>query len=180
MLFLLCFTLYLRAIFQVQAPGGLYLEGRFNAGFFCGTSLGGLYLEGHIHGGAYFRNFTVCHTSGHNRANCNEVPRHDVNFCKLKEKHPELLGVESSKWRHSNHKCEITWWWLLEITGRDALLHKNTNEHTGSKFGETNSTCGAPHHVTNLRKAKTFLTDQYLKEIEANGDQQYFKVLPQV
>ena len=32
--FLLCFTFYLRAIFQVQAPGGLYLEGRFNAGFF--------------------------------------------------------------------------------------------------------------------------------------------------
>ena len=33
--FLLCFTLYLRAISQVQAPGGL------------------------IFGGAYFRNFTV-------------------------------------------------------------------------------------------------------------------------
>ena len=32
--FLLCFTLYLGAIFQVQAPGGLYLEGRFNRGFF--------------------------------------------------------------------------------------------------------------------------------------------------
>ena len=29
-----CFTLYLRAIFQVQASGGLYLEGRFNGGFF--------------------------------------------------------------------------------------------------------------------------------------------------
>ena len=28
------FTLYLRAIFQVQAPRGLYLEGRFNGGFF--------------------------------------------------------------------------------------------------------------------------------------------------
>ena len=38
--FLLCFTLYLRSIFQVQASGGLYLEGL-------------------IHGGAYFRNFTV-------------------------------------------------------------------------------------------------------------------------
>ena len=32
--FLLCFTLYLRAIFQVQAPGDLFLEGRFNGGFF--------------------------------------------------------------------------------------------------------------------------------------------------
>ena len=31
---LAAFTLYLRAIFQVQAPGGLYLEGRFNGGFF--------------------------------------------------------------------------------------------------------------------------------------------------
>ena len=28
-----CFTLYLRTIFQVQAPGGFYLEGRFNGGF---------------------------------------------------------------------------------------------------------------------------------------------------
>jgi len=35
-------SMYLRAIFQVQDPGG-----------------GGLYLEGLIHGGAYFRNFTV-------------------------------------------------------------------------------------------------------------------------
>ena len=57
--FLLCFTLYLRAIFQVQAPGGgLYLEGRFNGGFLR-CRLGGVYLEGLIHGGAYFRNFTV-------------------------------------------------------------------------------------------------------------------------
>ena len=31
---LLCFILYLRAIFLVQAPGGLYLEGLFNGGFF--------------------------------------------------------------------------------------------------------------------------------------------------
>ena len=30
----LCFTLHLRAIFQVQAPGGLYVEVRFNGGFF--------------------------------------------------------------------------------------------------------------------------------------------------
>ena len=33
--FQLCFTLYLRAIVQVQAPGGgLYLEERLNGGFF--------------------------------------------------------------------------------------------------------------------------------------------------
>ena len=50
---LLCFTLYLRGIFQVQAPGGLYLKGRFNGGFFA------LPVWGLILGGAYFRNFTV-------------------------------------------------------------------------------------------------------------------------
>ena len=43
--FLLCFTLYLRAVFQVQAPGCLYLEGRFNRGFLR-YRFGGLYLEG--------------------------------------------------------------------------------------------------------------------------------------
>ena len=32
--FLICFTLYLRANFQVQAPRGLYLVERFNGGFF--------------------------------------------------------------------------------------------------------------------------------------------------
>ena len=50
---MLCFTLYLRAIFQVQAPGGLYLEVRFNRGFLA------LPVWGLIHGGAYFRNFTA-------------------------------------------------------------------------------------------------------------------------
>ena len=38
---------------------GLFLEGRFNGGFFFATSFGGLYLEWLIHGGAYFWNFTV-------------------------------------------------------------------------------------------------------------------------
>ena len=32
--FLFCFTLYLRAISKYKPPGGLYLEGRFNGGFF--------------------------------------------------------------------------------------------------------------------------------------------------
>ena len=54
---MLCFTLYLRAIFQVQAPGGLIFGGAIQRRVF--TYLGGLYLEGLIHGGAYFRNFTV-------------------------------------------------------------------------------------------------------------------------
>ena len=53
--FLLCFSLYLRAIFQVQAPRGLYLEGRFNGGFFALPVKGayiwrGLYMEGLIFG----------------------------------------------------------------------------------------------------------------------------------
>ena len=60
--FLLCFTLYLRAIFQVQAPRGLYLEGRFNGGFFALPVRGayiwrGLYMEGLI-----FGNFRVFRT----------------------------------------------------------------------------------------------------------------------
>ena len=53
-----CFTLYLRAIFQVQAPpppgGGAYIwRGDLTEGF-CVTGLEGLYLKGFLHGGAYF------------------------------------------------------------------------------------------------------------------------------
>ena len=45
----LWFTLYLRAISMYKPPGGGYLEGRFNGGFFAfNRSLGGLYLEGLI------------------------------------------------------------------------------------------------------------------------------------
>ena len=53
---MLCFfTLYLREISKyIQAPaGGLYLEGRFNGGFFV------LRVWGLIFGGAYFQNFMV-------------------------------------------------------------------------------------------------------------------------
>ena len=53
--FLLCFTLYLRAISKYKPPGGLYLEGRFNGGFFALRVSGayiskGLYMEGLIFG----------------------------------------------------------------------------------------------------------------------------------
>ena len=54
--FLLCFTLYLNATFQVQASGwGLYLEGWSNGGFFTFPLWGayilrGLYMEGLIFG----------------------------------------------------------------------------------------------------------------------------------
>ena len=50
---MLCFTLYLRAISKYKPPGGLYLEDRFNGGFFAYE------FERLIHGGAYFRNFMV-------------------------------------------------------------------------------------------------------------------------
>ena len=46
--FLLCFTLYLRAISKYKPPrGGLYFEGRFKEGFFA------LRVWGLIFGGAY-------------------------------------------------------------------------------------------------------------------------------
>ena len=53
--FLLCFTLYLRAISEYKPPGGLYLEGQFNGGFFLLQVWGayiwrGLYMEGLIFG----------------------------------------------------------------------------------------------------------------------------------
>ena len=56
--FLLCFTLYLRAISKYKPPGRLIFGGAIKRRVFCVTSLGGLYLDGLIHGGAYFRNFT--------------------------------------------------------------------------------------------------------------------------
>ena len=40
---------------STRPPGGLYLEGRFNGGFFFRTSLGGLYLEGLYMEGLIFR-----------------------------------------------------------------------------------------------------------------------------
>ena len=51
----LCFALYLRAISKYKPLGGLYLEGRFNGGFFALRVWGayiwrGLYMEGFIFG----------------------------------------------------------------------------------------------------------------------------------
>ena len=53
--FLLCFTLYLRAISKYKPLGGLYLKGRFNGGFFALRVWGayiwrGLFMEGLIFG----------------------------------------------------------------------------------------------------------------------------------
>ena len=50
----------MRYEFEVGGGGEVYLEGRFNGGFFALRVWGGgLYLEGLEHGGAYFQNFTV-------------------------------------------------------------------------------------------------------------------------
>ena len=49
-LFWLCFTLYLRPIFQVQVPGGLIFGGAIQRRVFCVYSLRGLYVEGLIFG----------------------------------------------------------------------------------------------------------------------------------
>ena len=43
--------------FQVQAPGGLYLEGRFNGGFFALRVWGGLIFGGAYTGRALFSEF---------------------------------------------------------------------------------------------------------------------------
>ena len=52
---------------KYKPPGGVYLEGLFNGGFFALPVWGGLYLEELLHGGDYSRNFTV--VSLHRRKN---------------------------------------------------------------------------------------------------------------
>ena len=51
--FLLCFTLYLRAISEYKPLGGLYMEGRFNGRFFA------LQVWGAYTGRGLFSDFTV-------------------------------------------------------------------------------------------------------------------------
>ena len=72
----------MRAIFQVQAPGGLYLEGRFNGGFFA------LPVWGLIFGGAYtwrglfsefYGIFLTCYISG-TIFQANVVPMFEMNI----------------------------------------------------------------------------------------------------
>ena len=55
--FLLCFTLYLRAISNHKPPGGLYLKGRFNGGFFALRVWGGLIFGGDYTGRGLFSEF---------------------------------------------------------------------------------------------------------------------------
>lgn len=62
------------------------------------------------------------------------------------------------------------WGKLLE--SMPAFSRAEMNQHVGSSGKRVANT---EHHSipTNLRKAKTFLQDEYLKEIEANSDQRY-------
>ena len=69
------FYLYLRAIFQFQAPKGAYIwRGDLPEGFLR-YRLEGLImsLEGFIHGGAYFRNFTVLSSQPHSGSTVGEL-----------------------------------------------------------------------------------------------------------
>ena len=59
--FLLCFTLHLRAIFQIQAPGRLIFGGGFNGGFSALPDWGGYIWRGLYMEGLIFGNFTVSH-----------------------------------------------------------------------------------------------------------------------
>ena len=51
--FLLCFTLYMRAVFQFQAPRRLIFGGAIYQRVFYVTGLRGLYSEGLIYGGKF-------------------------------------------------------------------------------------------------------------------------------
>ena len=68
LLYCVCFVLLFRIwaiFFQVQVPGGLYSEGRFNRGFFALRVGGGGIFGVSYTWGAYFRTFTV--TDRHNK-----------------------------------------------------------------------------------------------------------------
>ena len=63
--------------------------------------------------------------------------------------------------------------WGKSLERMPPFTRAEMNQHiesSGKRVGN------ADHHSipTNLRKAKTFLKDEYLKDIEANSDQRYF------
>ena len=70
------------------------MQGRFNGGFFCVTSLGGLYLEGLVHVGAYFRNFTVSAKKEESYATTISWVRAKVSFAILRS---ALLCLRGSR-----------------------------------------------------------------------------------
>jgi len=63
--------------------------------------------------------------------------------------------------------------WGKSLERMPAFTRAEMNQHVANSGKRVANT---EHHSipTNLRKAKTFLQDEYLKEIEANSDQRYF------
>ena len=57
--FALFYFVFEGKISKYRPPGGLYLEGQLNRGFFALTVWGAYSWRPLIHGGAYFWNFTV-------------------------------------------------------------------------------------------------------------------------
>ena len=63
--------------------------------------------------------------------------------------------------------------WGKSLERMPAFTRAEMNQHVANSGKRVANT---EHHSipTNLRKAKTFLQDEYLKEIEANSDERYF------
>ena len=63
--------------------------------------------------------------------------------------------------------------WGKSLERMPSFTRAEMNQHVANSGKRV---ANAEHHSipTNLRKAKTFLEDEYLKEIEANSDQRYF------
>ena len=56
------------------------------------------------------------------------------------------------------------------------FMRAEMNEHVANSGKQVANT--KKHSIpTNLKKAKTFLQDEYLKDIEANSDQRYFYLM---
>ena len=82
----------------------------------------------------------------------------------------------STKWSclSCHLKCEIPGRWMGKVVWKDAVFHESQNEPARGKFWNANRKCWASLNSNQFKKVKTFLKDEYLKEIEANSDQRYF------
>ena len=99
----------------VQAPGGLYLEGRFNGGFFA------LPVWGLVHGGAYFWNFMVYYENKLSRFHSLKQPvilstsrylqsfNHQHNIHQIRKLLIFLKAVTSGSLQASEGRSERKW-----------------------------------------------------------------------
>ena len=112
--FLLCFTLYLRAIFLVQAPGGLYLEGGFNGGFFASPDWGLIF------GGAYtWRGlFSEFYGILKKKVTFDHPPSKSWGICK----EPSLNQFELSGALRLVKICEMMYTWTCALSSAILLL----------------------------------------------------------